>query len=255
VAEVDADLMGAAGVEVAQDEGGSEVVSPREQVVVGDGGAPGAGVEDCHLLPVDRVTSDVGEDGAGRFRGNAGGGGEVEFGGLAPGELVGEGLVGEVGLGGHEAARGVLVEAVDDPGALDAADAAEASPAVVKESVDEGAVRITGRRVNDKAPRLVDHDEVIVFVKDVQGDVAGEDFAWLGRRQAHRNPVAGSNAGAGPGRRVIEEDVTRFQESLDAGTAQFGEFPGEKDIKTISGRFLNGDLHGDAWCVVRGRAC
>ena len=61
--EVDADLVGAAGVEVAADEGGFGREIGGEDTVIGDGGFAGGRGDDRHFLAVDRVAADVCEDG------------------------------------------------------------------------------------------------------------------------------------------------------------------------------------------------
>ena len=162
--EVDADLVGAAGVEGAFDEAGV-VFSAGEDFVVGDGRFAGAGIDDGHLLTVDGVTADVGEDGVFLLGWRAGGDGVVNLGGgFAFGELSEQGLHGAVGLGDDDAAGGVLVEAMDDAGALDAVDAGELAVAVMQQGVDEGAVGVAIGGMDDHAVGFVEDDEVSVFV-------------------------------------------------------------------------------------------
>ena len=57
-------------------------------------------------------------------------------------ELGTEKGVGRVVLGGDDETAGVPVDAVDDAGALLAADAGETVAAVVEQGVDQGAVRV-----------------------------------------------------------------------------------------------------------------
>ena len=66
--------------------------------------------------------------------------------------------------------EGVLVEAVHDAGALDAADARQIG-AVRQEGVDQRATRVARGRVYRHARGLVDDDQVGVFVDD--GEVDG----------------------------------------------------------------------------------
>lgn len=85
--EVDADLVGASGVKGALDEAGSVTVL-GDDFVVGDGCFACAGVKDGHLLAVDGVSSDVGEDGVFGFSRGTSCDGVVNLGGgLALGEL------------------------------------------------------------------------------------------------------------------------------------------------------------------------
>ncbi len=191
VVEVDADLVGAAGVEVAEDEGGFGGGVCGADFVIGDGCFAAGRIYDGHFLAVDGVAADVGEDGSGGWVGYAIGDGEVEFlHGGAFGELGGEGLVSGIGFCDDEAAGGVFVEAVDDAGSFDAADAGELAFAVVEECVDEGAVVVSGGGVDDHAVLFVEDEEVRVFVEDVEGDFLGGCDVWDGFRDDDGDDVA-----------------------------------------------------------------
>ena len=168
VVHVDANLVGAAGVEMAKDEGGFRGGIGGEGFVIGDRGLSGWRGDDGHFLAVYGVAADVGEDRVFFLGRDAVGDGEVElFHGGSLGKLGGEGLVGGVGFRDDEAAGGILVEAVDDAGTLDPADAGELAFAVVEEGVDEGAIGIAGRGVYDDAVRFVEDEDVSVFEKDI----------------------------------------------------------------------------------------
>jgi hypothetical protein len=69
------------------------------------------------------------------------------------GELVGEMAMGDIVLGGHHDAAGILVEPVNDAGALDAADAGKACAAMVDQRVDQRTGPVAGARMNDEARR------------------------------------------------------------------------------------------------------
>ena len=69
------------------------------------------------------------------------------------GELPGQAFVGDVGLGDDQQARRVLVDAVDDAGPRDAADARQAAAAMVEQGVDQRAVEIAGGGMDDQARR------------------------------------------------------------------------------------------------------
>ena len=244
VFHVDADLMSAPGVQMAEDEPPGRIFLLSEHVVVRDGRATGAGIEDGLLLSIDRVTADVSEDGPRGLDGSSLGGGEVKLGGLAVGELLQEGLEGAIVLGGHDATAGVLVETVNDAWAFDAADAREFSAAVVEEGVDESAIGIAGGRVHDHADRFVDDEEVVVFVDDVEGQILRDEFGRFGLRQIHADPVTHGDHRLGPGGLSVEEDVAGLEEGLDAGAREFGELAGEEKIEAFSGVLPDRDQHG-----------
>jgi hypothetical protein len=122
VFHVDADLMGAAGVEGALEEG-ADAGDLLGDAPGGAGGAAAA-VQDGHLFAMDGVAADLVFDDAGALVGEVAlNEGEVDFCDGAAGELAGEMGVGGVCDGYYEAAAGVFVEAVDDAGTLLAADA------------------------------------------------------------------------------------------------------------------------------------
>ncbi len=162
---VDANLVGAPGVEIATDEGGGADLG--EDLVGGAGGFPGAGGigKDCHFLAVVRGAADDVGDGAGGVFGDAGGDAEIGFGIGAFGELSGEVFVGLVVAGDDHAAAGVFIEAVDDAGAIDSSDGGEGAE-VVEEGVYEGAIGIACCGVDDHAGGFVDDGEIGVFVED-----------------------------------------------------------------------------------------
>ena len=242
--EVNADLVGAAGVEVAENEGARRIGALPEDVVVRDGGASGSGIQDGLFLPVDRVAADVGEDGAERLHRGPGGYGEIELGGGAGGELLEERLQGEVRFCCDEAAGGVLVEAVHNPGPLFPANSRQGSAAMMEERVYESAIGIAGGGMHDQTRRLVDDEKVVVLVENLERDLLRDHggLSWSG--QIDRNEVPLRNGGLGPRGRVIEKDVTRLQERLDAGTRQVGQVAGEEQVKPLVGILTDGDPHG-----------
>jgi hypothetical protein len=73
-------------------------------------------------------------------------------------------------LGNEDQAGGVLVETVDDPGSVRSADVRYLG-AVGQHRVDQGAAGVTGPRMHDHPCRLVDHQQDVVLVNDVKGNV------------------------------------------------------------------------------------
>ena len=76
--------------------------------------------------------------------------------------------MGGVGLGGDDKPGRILVQPMHDAGTLDAADARQAFAAMADEGVDEGALAVAGRRMDDEAGGLDDHDEMRVLEDDVE---------------------------------------------------------------------------------------
>lgn len=97
VMEVDADLVSAAGVKVAEDQCGEADGVGSEDFVVGNRGFPAGWIDDCHFLAVHRMATDVGEDGVlGGFRDSLGDGQIELLHGATLGELGDERSVGGV---------------------------------------------------------------------------------------------------------------------------------------------------------------
>ena len=65
----------------------------------------------------------------------------------------------------HEQAAGVFVQPVDDAGAQCAADAGKIV-GMGQHGIDERAVFRAGRRMDDHAPRLVDHQQIAILIDD-----------------------------------------------------------------------------------------
>ena len=105
--------------------------------------------------------------------------------GAMGGELLGETLMRAVGLGHHEQAGGVLVEAMHDARPLDAADAGQASPAMGDERVDQRAGGMAGARMHGQALGLVDDDQVGVLVDDGERHRLRLEVGGLGLRHVH----------------------------------------------------------------------
>ena len=105
-------------------------------------------------------------------------------------DLRGQALMGQVVLRHNQQAAGILINAVDNTGTHHAADAGQAVPAMGQQGVDQGAVGIAGRRMNDHALGLVDHEQVAVLIDDVQRDILGPGLIGNGRRHLHEQDVA-----------------------------------------------------------------
>lgn len=174
---VDADLMGAAGVQVAFDMAPGIVLGRVENAVVGDGVFAAGRLDIGHALTVDGMSGDVGFYGAGIDNRLSHNDASIDFPGCSGGELGGEGEVGDVGFCGDQTAGGVAVEAMHDTGplwidgVLGAAKFGELACAVMQQCVDQSAGRIAGAGVDDEAAGFVDDDQVFVFVENVEGDI------------------------------------------------------------------------------------
>ncbi len=94
------------------------------------------------------------------------------------GELLGQRFVRAVVLRRHHQPGRVLVEPVHDARALDAADPGKACPAMGDQRVDQRAGLVACGGMHHEAARLVDDDDVVIFIDDIERDIFAD---WLGR--------------------------------------------------------------------------
>jgi hypothetical protein len=69
---------------------------------------------------------------------------------------------------------------------------------MIKERVDQSVFAVTCARMNDKPGRLVDHDEIIVFEKNLKGDLFWQGLDLFQWRLGEFNLIADSNNLAWP---------------------------------------------------------
>ena len=175
VLKVDADLMGATGVQVHLNMGG--VMEQGENAIGGAGLPPGP---NRHAFAIGVMAGDWGVDFAAGNRKAPANDCLIGFLNLAGGKLRGQSEMGGVVFGHHQAAAGFLVKAMDDAGAGHAADAAELAGAMVQQGVDQSMTGMSGGGVDDEAGRLVEREQIVVFVENLQ-----RHFFGLGRHR-HR---------------------------------------------------------------------
>ena len=104
--------------------------------------------------------------------------------------------MGGVVLGGDDETAGVPVDAVNDAGTLLPADAGQRRPAVVKQGVDQRAVRVSRRGMHHQSRRFVDHDDIRVLVHHVQRDILRRQRRVPHLRHVHRHRLAAGDAAA-----------------------------------------------------------
>ena len=141
-----------------------------------------------------------------------------------------------VGLGhDHDAAR-VLVQPVDDSRPADAADARQAVAAMVDQGVDQRAGPIAGRRVDDQAGRLVDHDQLVVLEEDVQCDRLTHRCGGFGWRQLDGDRFASGQPAAGLGHRpAADPDRSAAYQRLNAASRKaFAEGAGQPLVEAAA---------------------
>jgi hypothetical protein len=71
--------------------------------------------------------------------------------------------------------------------------------------------------VDDEAPRLVDHQQILILVGEVERYGLGSQSAWLGGRDFEGKPLTGFQALTGPGGSIVDPGVSLAEKPLDGG--------------------------------------
>ena len=151
-------------------------------------------------------------------------------------ELRRERHVGRVVLGGHQHTGGSAIEPVHDAGTQHAADAGQVGT-VVEQRVHQRTARVSGRRVDHQAGRLVDDDQVRVLVQDDERDRFGSrgerrGFGRIdGDLRSRGDPLRRAGAAA------IDRDAPRFDPALRLRARNAGE-PSERLVEPLPGQTL-----------------
>lgn len=215
-AVVDPDLMGAAGVEGAENERGA-IGCGVEKMKIGDGWFADSGVADVHSLAMNGMAGDVVEDClvGGLRRGL--GDGEVKLAGAAISELADEVLEGLVGFSGDDATGGVLVEAVNDSRSSFSAFAGQLPGAVVKEGVDEGSIGITSGGMHDHSGGFVENNDFRIFKENGKREILGDEFFGFFLWNGNGDLITGFQGGPGLDHSAVQEDMPFLNQGLDSG--------------------------------------
>lgn len=190
VFHVDADLVGAAGFQTAAQMG--KTVVTGDNLVVGNSLA--SVFTHSHALSVDAVTAYGGVYGA-----------DLSFDTPINNTLIGTAqtvirkLGGKVTVRivvfcGYNKAACILIYAVDNAGALFAADARKTIAAVVKQGVYQSAVGVPGGGMDHHAPGLIYNDYILVLENNVKGDILRDKFCFLRLRNFHHKDFTGGSA-------------------------------------------------------------
>ncbi len=188
-----------------------------QDAVVGDRLLPRGRRHHRHLLAVHGVASDVRHDRALVRGGDSLGDGEILLLRLAAGELGDKGLIGGLALRRDQTPRGLLVEAMDDSGTVLAGEGAEFSLTMMQQRVDERAVGIAGRGVDDEPRGLVHDDEIVVLEEDGERDLLAEQPGGALRLDPDKHLVPGGDGVARLHGPAADGRGARLDELLDRG--------------------------------------
>ena len=167
----------------------------------------------AHLLARRGVAAHLLVDFALDFRQAAPHQGLVPFGDGVGLELGHQGGVGQGGLGHHDEAAGVFIQAVHQAGPAHLPDILEVR-AMVHQGIEQSALAVPGARMDHQTRGLVHHQQVPVFKEDRQGQGFGGQVAGRGRRHAHRHAVARPYPVGGRPRLAVDQDPPGLEEFL-----------------------------------------
>lgn len=221
VTKVNADLVGAAGVQVRFHQGGG--VESFENAVFGVGGAAGGVVVNGHAFALGGMSGDGRADVARVVRDQAAHEGQINFLNGAGGELRRERGMCRVVFGDDEATAGFLVKPMDNAGSRHAADAAEFASAMMQQRIDQGVIFVACRRMHDESGRFVQDKQRRVFVENIEGDVLGLRGGGFGFGKFKANHFAGARGVRGFDGLGIDGDVALFDKALNRTAREGGE--------------------------------
>jgi len=234
--EVDADLVGAAGVEGDLRQRGR--AAERLPDAPGGDRAPGGADLPGEPGPVPRMAAVRGVEGPLRRQAAVAQG---EVGLLHRPPLPLRLQRGERGLGArhHQAAGGVPVQAVDEP---EPRDRPAGRPEPEQEGVHQRGVGGAAGRVHDHPGRLVQDHQVPVLVEHRERQVLGHEAGGLGRRELHLDPLAAPQARRGAGAAPLQAHSPFLHQLLDAGPRERRVEPRQGDVEADPGELRPGDV-------------
>lgn len=104
-------------------------------------------------------------------------------------KLFGKPGMGLVRLGCDNQPRRTLVDSVYDTGAGNAANTRKSAGTMVEQGVNQCAIRISGRRMDDQSGRLVDNDQMFVLECYREGNILRDGFRGFRQRYGNRKTL------------------------------------------------------------------
>jgi len=144
--------------------------------------------------------------------------------------------MGRLGLGDdHQPAR-VLVETMHNPRPSNPTDSGQAGAAMAEEGVDEGAGRVSRRRVDNQPCGLVDHDQMCILKADIERHrlpsrrwifILGENYDEILAAADPQRRV--------PQRRPFARDAAGFDQPFEPRPRQRRQTDGKRTIEALPG--------------------
>src|SRR5690606_33014604 len=234
------DLVRASRLDLDVQEGG--VAEPLQHAEVGHGRAAVGHYR--HPLAVARVAADRRVDRAFVLADHPMDQGDVALDDIALLPLLDQITSRLLVLRDDDQARGVLVQAVYDPGPLPTHQERDVRAQRLHD-VDERAVLVPRCRVGHQARGLVEDDDVVVLVDHRNRDVLGGQIVRLGdRREENLDGVALVDAARRSGRLSVDVHIPGLDERLRVATADLRHPGGNQAVESLSvllGRHIQND--------------
>jgi len=243
--QMHADLMGAPGARHAGDK--AVIFVGRDHLVVRHCFTPGGGAASRHFLTLHRMAADGEIDGSLAMTGFPPDDGKVGFLHQTVCKLLGDRGVRLVILGHDDATAGLLVETVDNARTMFFRSGREGD-AVVQEGIDESTLLVSCSDMNNHSCWFVDHDQIIILVKDLKRNVLRTGSCGRFGRLFHDDEdIAGLHLIVTANGIPPEGDASRLDECLEFGTRKIGEMSHENHIKPLATILFRGDDFMDGW--------
>jgi len=188
--------------------------------------------QDRHLMPGHRVPPDPAQPFPLRRPGNAFHKSQIPLPHFTAGKGVGQRPVRHVILRRHHHPARVLIQPVNDSRSLHTADSGKLAPTVVQQRRHQRPPPASTPRVNDHPRCLINHDKILILIKDLQGQFLR--FHPVGLRIGNRchHPLARLHARPAPQSSPIHFNPPFFQPALNLG-ARFS--PGRRQDHVHTG--------------------
>lgn len=254
IGHMDADLMGSSRFQTAFDPRVFAVpplhrkMRNRLSAVFGDDG---------HFNPVFRMPSDSAVNNPLRLDNIAVNEGPIAAPRRMSLDLRRQSAMSRIRLGSHHDPRRILVQAVNDAGTDNTVYAGQLAVAMMEQGIDQGAVTVSRRRMDDHAARLIDNDDIAVFINDLQRNILCRRRFRRRFRQQNGQQLPGGHAIIGLYGLATDSRPSLTDQRLHKSAGK-GQLPRQTGIKAQSffrrrqrncSRFHHGLLSPSRSCV------
>jgi hypothetical protein len=148
--------------------------------------------------------------------------------------------MGKIRSGNGEDATRLLIEPMDNPGTKVAVDRGQGAE-VMKQSVHQRSLMVTGSGMNNHSRWLIDNHHVFILIKDRQGQFFGLGAERWKRCWHDRNRFSAFNYVRRSGWLAIDGNQARLDPGLQSGAAKFRQSFVQKGIEALAGIVWPGD--------------